>query len=374
MKKSFVSKIKLSQLAVWENIKKQRIPLSFGLELTARCNNNCRHCYINLPAADKKAKEKELSFDEIKKIVDQAVDLGAAWCLITGGEPLLREDFFDIYLYLKKKGVLTSVFTNATLINQRHIKFFQNYPPRDIEVTVYGVTRKTYESVTRKSGSFEAFMTGLNLLLQSGIKVRFKTMALRSNLKELPRISAFCRERSDDYFRFDPFLQLRFDGNKERNNEIKSERLRPEEIGAIEKKDLERLRALEKECDKFILPGLAYTDCDRLFRCGAGRDSFTVGYDGFLRLCPSLYHPSCIRNLKKGSLSEAWQDFIPRVRDMRSKRKEFLAKCRKCELINLCPWCPAHAYLETGELDTPVDYFCKIAHVKAEFLLPALSK
>ena len=75
-----------------------RLPLEGHLDLTYRCNNNCRHCYINLPANDKEAKGKELSLEEISAIANEAVSMGAVWCLITGGEPLLREDFADIYL------------------------------------------------------------------------------------------------------------------------------------------------------------------------------------------------------------------------------------------------------------------------------------
>ena len=361
MSGSFTSLVPLPEFSLWEKMRSKRNLLSFDLEITARCNNNCRHCYINLPAQNKQAKKNELSLEEIKKITDQAVSLGALWCLITGGEPLLREDFFDIYLYLKKKGLLVSVFTNATLINQGHIDFFKQYPPRDIEVTVYGVTRETYERVTRTKGSFAAFMQGLNLLLKNEIKVRFKAMALRSNVLELPQIANFCRKITKDYFRFDPFLHLRFDGDKKRNAEIKSERLSPEQIVAIEQGDTERKEALEKGCDKLINPDLAHYNCNHLFHCGAGNGSFTVSYDGFFRLCSSLWHADCIYDLNKGSLVEAWQDFVPKVRDLKSDRREFLERCRRCTIINLCMWCPAHAHLETGELDEPVNYFCDVA-------------
>jgi len=368
MQGPFVELVKLPELTLWDRIKNQRKLLSFDLEITARCNNNCRHCYINLPASDKKAKAKELSLDQIKKIIDQAVELGAIWCLITGGEPLLREDFFDIYLYLKKKGLLISVFTNAVLITEEHIKLFKKYPARDIEVTIYGVTEKTYERVTRKSGSFNAFMRGLNLLLKNGIKVRFKAMALQSNVDELPQIAAFCRERTKDYFRFDPFLHLRFDGDPKRNAEIKSERLSAEEIVTVERADNERSSALEKSCDKLIMPEAGQINCNHLFHCGTGNKSFTVSYDGFFRLCSSLWHQDCVYDLKNGPLLEAWQSFVPQVQDMRSDRKEFLEKCRKCQIVNLCIWCPAHSHLETGKLDTPVDYFCGVAHARAKFL------
>ena len=217
MNKPFVSSIPIQEFPLWDKIKGKRTLVSFDLEITARCNNNCRHCYINLPAHDIAAKENELSFREIKEIVDEAVSMGALWCLITGGEPLLRPDFGKIYLALKKTGLLVSVFTNATLITKEHIELFRHYPPRDIEVTVYGVTQETYECVTRKPGSFDAFMRGLDLLFNSGIKVRLKAMALRSNVAELPQIANFCMEHTKDYFRFDPFLHLRFDQDPLRN-------------------------------------------------------------------------------------------------------------------------------------------------------------
>ncbi len=139
----------------------------------------------------------------------------------------MREDFSDIYMALKRKGLLVSVFTNAVLVNEKHIQLFKKYPPRDIEVSVYGVTKETYEKVARIPGSFDAFMRGLDLLMDNGVRVRFKAMALRSNIHEMPEIARFCRDKTKDYFRFDPFLHLRFDGDPARNDDIRSERLSP---------------------------------------------------------------------------------------------------------------------------------------------------
>ena len=358
--------VPLTKFSLWDKSREKRIPLSFELELTARCNNDCRHCTINLSAGDRAAKDKEISFEEITEIVDEAVSLGALWCLITGGEPLLREDLFSLYSYMKKKGLLVSVFTNATLMTEEHVRLFQRYPPRDIEVSVYGVTQETYERVTRRAGSYAAFMRGLALLLENGIKVRLKAMALRSNLHELPEITRFCRKRTKDYFRLDPFLHLRYDGNTARNEGIRSERLSPAEIAALEASDPERLEALQKSCRRGIASDSSSAECNHLFRCGAGNESFNVSYNGLLRLCGSLWHPGCVYDLKKGNLKEAWQTFIPHVREMRSNRSDFLDKCGSCPIVNLCMWCPGRAHLETGAMDVPVDYFCRVAHARTE--------
>jgi len=361
----FVSSVSLPSLSLWERMREKRALFSFDLEVTARCNNDCRHCYINLPAGDRLARQSELSLVEIGDIADQAATLGAVWCLITGGEPLLREDFFELYLSLKRKGLLVSVFTNACLVAEEHVKLFRKYPPRDVEVTVYGVSAETYERVTRRPGSYAAFRRGLDLLLGSGLKVRLKAMALRSNVHELPAIARFCRQCTKDYFRFDPLLHLRYDGDSQRNEEIRAERLSPAEIVAIEQADEERADALARGCDSLIVPEFAHHHCNHLFHCGAGNGSFSVSYDGLLRLCSSLWHPDCLYDLRKGNLAEAWYSFIPQVRDLRSADREFLEKCHPCPLVNLCLWCPAHAYLESGRMDAWCEYFCQVAHARA---------
>ena len=312
--------------------------------------------------------EEELSLEEITRLADQALELGALWCLITGGEPLLRPDFPDIYLALKKKGLLISVFTNAGLLTGNHVKLFRDYPPRDLEVTVYGHSPQTYEAVTRRPGSHAAFRKGLDLLLKGGVKVRLKAMALRSNVHELTDIAQFCRRLTSDYFRFDPLLHLRYDRDLNRNKDIAAERLTPEEIAQIERLDRERFQILKKECSLPQSAESGEADSQRLFSCGAGMQSFSVSSTGIFRLCSSLWHPDCIYDLRQGTLKEAWWDLVPGVRALTSKEASFQDSCGVCQIPNLCLWCPAHAYLETGHLDRGVPYFCETAHERARNL------
>ncbi len=360
--------IEIQQFKLWDRLQAKRAPVSFDLEITARCNNDCRHCYINLPAGDPAAQASELTVAEILAIARDAAGMGAIWCLLTGGEPLLREDFAELYLGLKRLGLLVSVFTNACLITSAHVDLFQKYPPRDIEVTAYGVTRETYEHVTRRPGSFKAFLHGLDLLLRSGLKVRLKAMAMQSNLHEHSAIADFCRARTKDFFRFDPQLHLRFDGDPARNAEISAERLTPEQIAALEYADEKRFGALQKTCETLIKKEFACAGCNHLFLCGAGEGSFTVSYDGRFRLCSSLWAPGTTCDLRAGTLREAWERFVPQVRDLRSANPQFLETCSRCELVDICLWCPAHAHLETGMMDGATPYFCAVAHARAALL------
>ncbi|MBN1560141.1 radical SAM protein [candidate division KSB1 bacterium] len=362
-----VVKKPLRDFEIWDRYDGPDKLYSFDLELTARCNLNCRHCYINLPAGHSHSACNELTIKEISRIADQAVDLGAMWCLLSGGEPLLRKDFGDIYLMLKKKGLLLSVFTNATLISDRHIELFLTYPPRDIEITVYGVTPETYEKVTRRPGSFQAFKRGLDLLVSSGLQVRLKAMALRSNVHEMSHIAEFCRRYTKDYFRYDANLHLRFDRDVAKNRDIISERLSAAEVVALEESDRERFAALQEQCDKYVLPEFERNTSTRVFACGIGSGgSVNIGYDGQLRLCSSLYHPDYMFDLRSGTIKEALRQLVQKVKNLTSNREKFLTHCRACSLVNVCQWCPAVAYLETGLLDEPVDHFCRVAHARAD--------
>jgi radical SAM protein with 4Fe4S-binding SPASM domain len=386
MAESFVSALEIQDLPLWERMRSGRRLFSFDLEITARCPNDCRHCYINLPAGDRVARSRELSADEIDRIAGEAAQLGAMWCLVTGGEPLLRPDFAEIYLRLKRRGLLVSVFTTATMIGDEHIGLFKRYPPRDIEVTVYGATQKTYERVTRRPGSFAAFQRGLDLLMASGVKVRLKAMALRSNLGEMEEIARFCRSYTKDYYRFDPVLHLRFDRDPVRNAEIMAERLTPEEVVALERADVARFGSLERGCDTLIQPErswLSYDEClacatregcerfasfTTLIGCGAGSSSFNVGYDGTFRLCSSLWAPGTIYDLRQGTVGGAWETVVPRVRALRTANETVLRACKSCAYVNLCLNCPAHAYLETGDLEAVAPYFCAVAQARAAML------
>ncbi|MCX6559339.1 MAG: radical SAM protein, partial [Candidatus Aminicenantes bacterium] len=154
----------LDRHEAWAKVRAAGGVHSFEFEATARCNNDCRHCYVNLPAGDAAARAREISAPVFDRIAEQAAALGALWVLLTGGEPLLRDDFEEIYLGLKRRGFLITVFTNACLVTDQHVRLFKAYPPRDIEVTIYGADEETYERVTRTKGSFRAFRRGLDLL------------------------------------------------------------------------------------------------------------------------------------------------------------------------------------------------------------------
>ncbi|UCD72074.1 MAG: radical SAM protein, partial [Syntrophobacterales bacterium] len=122
------------------NKAEQRVPLAGVLELTFRCNNRCMHCYVNKGADDGRERKKELSYDQMCRILDAIAEEGCLWLLLTGGEPFIRRDFVEIYTYAKRRGFLITLFTNGTLIDPEIADFLREWPPRSIEITLYGMS------------------------------------------------------------------------------------------------------------------------------------------------------------------------------------------------------------------------------------------
>jgi len=364
--KKYISKTDISGY----NLFKKSKPLIYKLdiELTERCNNNCIHCSINLPENDLSAKQKELSTDELKRIIKEAADLGAMTIRFTGGEPLLREDFKELYLFTRKLGIKVMLFTNARLITPELAELLAKYPPGEkIEVTVYGMHKESYEAVTCAKGSFEEFWRGVNLLLNKKIPFIVKAALLPPNKHEMEEFEAWAAtipwmDKNPSYSMFFGLRCRRDDAVK--NRLIQKNRLSPEDGLKILTRDKDKYNKGMKEfCSKFTRP-----PGTKLFACGAGKGGGCVDAYGKLQLCLTLRHQDTIHDIKNGTLKDAIQIFFPKVQATKAKNPDYLKRCAKCFLKGLCEQCPAKSWIESGDLDTPVEYLCEVTHAQAEYL------
>jgi radical SAM protein with 4Fe4S-binding SPASM domain len=333
-------------------INDRRIPIQGSLELTFRCNLRCVHCYCNLPPHDQDAVHKELRTDEILSILDQAAEAGCLWLLFTGGEPLLRKDFNEIYTYAKKKGFIITLFTNGTRVTREIADFLKVWPPHSVEITLYGATRETYEQITRVPGSYRRCLRGIDLLFENGIPLSLKTMAITLNKGELAQMKTFAEERGMK-FRFDPMLNPRLDGTKGSCQF----RLPPEEVVRLDLEYEERSDEWKEFCKKFI-PSFS---SEYLFSCGAGINTFHIDPYGKMSPCQMARFRS--HDLRKAAFAEVWKDHIPATLKLKPQGDY---PCGRCELISLCGQCPGWAWLENGDPEVPVNYLCQIAHLRAE--------
>ena len=337
------------------------------IELTERCNNSCIHCYINLPANDVAAKARELSTEDIKGIIRESASMECLTVRFTGGESLLREDFEELYLFTRKNGFKVVIFTNATLITPDLVKLFARIPPLEkIEITVYGMRRNSYESVTRVSGSYESAWRRISLLLENRIPFIVKGALLPPNLCEIEEFEAWAATIPwmDEPPSYSMFFDFRCRRIQDKNQLIKSLRLTPENALAILARDKERyIDDMKGLFSRFTFP-----PGEKLFLCGAGLHSGCADAYGCFQPCLMLRHPDTVYSLKDGSLNDAMTNFFPKVREMKATNLGYLARCARCFLRELCEQCPAKSWMEYGTLDTPVEYLCEVTHAQARFL------
>lgn len=338
------------------------------IELTERCNNDCIHCYINLPVSDVQARKAELSTAAVKDVLAQAVSLGCMRVRFTGGEPLLREDFEDLYIFSRRQGLRVLIFTNATLINPRMVDLFKRIPPLEkIEITIYGMSQATYEAVTRNPGSFEQARRGVSLLLENNIPFVVKGAWLPDNKHEAEQFKIWAQAipwMKGKPPSFSMFFNLHARRHGVKNREIQEARLPIGEGIALVTRERERYaQQMKGFCSKFMRPS-----GDRLFSCGAGIGGGCVDAYGQLQPCLMLRDPKLTYDLKKGSLKDALENFFPKIREMKTKNTAYLDRCGRCFLKGLCAQCPAISWAEQGRLDLPSEYCCEIAHAQARVL------
>lgn len=330
-----------------------RIPITGSIEATARCNLHCVHCYINLSFGDSKAQAKELTYKELCGILDQVAAQGCLWLLFTGGEPFIRPDFLDIYTYAKKKGFLITLFTNGTTITPHIADYLTEWRPFSIEITLYGHTKKTYESVTGIADSYERCIHGIELLMKRSLPLKLKTVVLTLNKHEMLDMKKYAGNLGVD-FRFDSVLNLRIDGDR-RPVEF---RIAPEEIVTLDLADEKRMKDWQEFCNKFWGPS---EEPEYLYHCGAGVKTFHVDSCGLLSSCMMTRSPSY--DLRQGTFGEGWHDFMVRVRSQKWLSE---SPCKRCDLIAMCGQCPGVAQMENGNPEEPVEYLCRIAHLRAQ--------
>lgn len=339
---------------------------SLDIELTERCDNNCIHCCINLPANNAAARAREMPAEQIKRVLTEAASLGCLRVRFTGGEPLLRPDFEELYIFARRLGLKVLLFTNARPLTPALADLLARIPPLvTVEVTVYGMHPESYEAVSRIPGSFAQFKRGVDLLLDRKIPFVVKGALLPPNRAEIPEFEAWARtipwmDKPPSYSMFFDLRNRRDDPEKDRL--IKSLRLSSEEGLAILTRDPEKYRkSMAEFASKFMGP-----PGDVLFRCGAGHGICVDAY-GRAQMCMGLRKPEMTVDLTVASLSDALEAFA-RFRELKAANPEYLRRCAVCFLKGLCEQCPAKSWDESGTLDTPVEYLCDIAHAQARFL------
>ena len=332
----------------------KRTPTDVAIEVTRRCPLECQHCYNNLPMGDLAARNRELSKEEYEKVLTELAEMGVIWLLFTGGEIFARKDFLEIYTFAKKKGFLITLFTNGILINEKIADYLREYPPFAIEITLYGRTKETYEALTQMPGSFDRCMRGIHLLLDRGLPLKLKTVGTKINCHEVIAMKKFAEQELELEFKFDSQMNPRIDCSRAPLNV----RLSPEEVVALDlhwpKVASEYRRLLERDMTASLVQR------DTVYTCGGGLNSFALDPYGHMTICVVSHQESY--DIRQGSLREGWEQFLKEVRQRPRTRP---TKCDQCRIRSICSTCPATGELEAGDQESPVEFLCEVAHLRA---------
>jgi len=334
----------------------QRVPLQVSIEVTRRCPLECQHCYNNLPMGDLEARRREMTTEEHFRMLDELVEMGCFWLLYTGGEIFARKDFLEIYTYAKKKGFLITLFTNGTLINEKIADYLAEWPPFAIEITLYGRTRETYEALTMIPGSYDRCLRGIKMLKERNLPLKLKTVATSINKHEVTSMRRFAEEELGVEFKFDSQINPRIDCSQS----PLAVRLTPEEVVALDMaspKGVTEYRRLAKH-DQENPRGLGPDD--GVYVCGGGMNSFAINAYGQVSIC--IISQQDTFGIRDSSLKQVWEASLLRIRE--SKRTQ-MTKCVRCQIRALCGMCPANGELENGDQETPVEFLCHVAHLRA---------
>ncbi len=336
------------------------LPVTGNFELTARCNFNCRMCYVHQNGQE--LRERELSADQWLSLASDARDQGLMFLLLTGGEPFLREDFPYLYEQLVRMGILLSVNTNASLYNEEIRALFRRYPPSRINVTLYGGSEETYQALCGNA-SFRKVVANLRSMKEDGFGVRLNVSLTPWNVSDMQAILDTAADiglhAKGSSYMYPPVRRGEAFGQNEA-------RFSAEEAGRVfaawnrlsegDERFLQKAGIMQH----FDCPEEEITDPSSVgVRCRAGRSSFWMTWDGRMLPCGTMeYDPSY--PLRDG-FAKAWEEVKARTAAIRLP-----ADCAACPNLSNCSVCASICRCETGGFDHRPEYLCKMEQSRYE--------
>ena len=345
------------------------LPVSGTFELTARCNFNCRMCYVHQNGPDLAG--KELTAAEWLEIGKKARDMGMVFLLLTGGEPMLRPDFPEIYTGLVRLGLIVSINSNASLYNEEIRQTFLRYPPSRINVTLYGGSEETYRNLCGNA-SFEKVAENLRSMKDDGLQVRLNVSLTPYNVGDMEKIDAISREiglqaKSSAYM----YPPVRLNGetgvNKGRFTAEEAGRIMAEWDAIRDTEELFHQRAERIRQNRKAIDTDACVDVNETgegIRCRAGRSAFWMTWEGKLMPCGTMPVEDDAPDVRKVGFEAAWKwvrDYAAAVR--------MPSECRTCPEKENCPSCASVCKCETGKFDEKPCYLCEMTEARVSSIL-----
>ncbi|MBU1863230.1 MAG: radical SAM protein [Candidatus Omnitrophica bacterium] len=309
-----------------EKIFTKKIPIEAQFELTWRCNQRCIHCY-QFPPGD-----YELTTHQVKDILSQLADAGTLYLSFTGGEPLLREDFWHIARFAFKKHFAILLQTNGLLIDQPTAQRIADLNFFAVHISILGATAETHDAITQTPGSFTQVLRVVGLLRTRGIKVILNLTLMKDNFKEYFQIKALKDSLGADIdIRISPYIFLKNDGGC---------------FPAALRLDDEQLKRFFFDVKKETAGGLLH---NKALLCNFGFCVCTINARGEVYPCVAV--PVVVGDLKREKFRTVWAEgsILKRIRNTSIAD---LHECQNCHLADFCFRCSGFSCLENGNLFT----------------------
>ena len=341
------------------------IPVNGVFELTPRCNLRCKMCYVRLTPEQMAPLGSERTAEQWLDMARQARDAGMAFLLVTGGEPMLRNDFCQIWEGLSQMGLSISINTNGTMLRPKIRTLFHNLPPAQVNITLYGTSREDYEALCQNPDAFDAVVDGLNWLQQEGILVHLNATIVPTNYHKWMEMEQFAKSRG---------LELRMTSYcfpPNRRDCSCFERLEPEQAGRLIAQEIlyrdgpEAIRQRFRDLDS-PLPNTCELDIGEPMACLAGHSQFWLTWNGGMTPCAMLTHP----------ITQPFDDgFLPAWEQLRQlcDAIRLCPECNACPERRSCMNCAAVTFAETGHFDGKPEYMCRLNRAYRE-TVTALAK
>jgi len=337
-------------------------PINASIELSPHCNFKCIHCYLS----DVKIKNNEMSTSQIKTIIDILADAGMFVLTFTGGEPLLRKDFKEIYIYAKKRGLLVELFTNGFLLNNELLEVFLEYPPLELDISLYGSTDEKYEEITGVKEAFTKVKNNIKQFKEHGINVSLKSTIMSKLADDLDGMFSVAKELGIS-------MRIRFGMIPTVNNVSKTD-LQIDAKKAVElyasysntyKNDVEIL------C-KNIVDANLHLGKTR-YACGMGKCSCFIDYQGKIYPCIETRPLGIGVSIFDEKFEIIWEKFGKYSYEMLKEAEERDYKCLTCKNVSICPSCPAIRERKYGSPLIVKDEDCEYTNVLSDYIINSVA-
>jgi AdoMet-dependent heme synthase len=316
------------------------VPLSVHLDLTYRCNERCIHCYLEHDDLG------EMTTAEIEGVLDQLAEAGVFFLTFSGGEVLLRRDFFHLVGYARRLLFNVKIKTNGVMIGEEEARRLRELGVEQVQLSVYSHREDVHDGITKLPGSWRRTVEAVRQLRRHSLKVTIANVLMTANSFDNAGVIALAEELGA-FYTVDPTVTPKMDGD----TSVLALRIAGEELHEVFR-DPRVVTDVEEFCAAPAKPG---ADVMEGYPCSAGHTACYISPYG--EVYPCVQFPLAVGNVRRQKFLEIWRG-SPQLQEVRSIQIKDLTVCSGCGHAGACTRCPGLAFME-GNMRGPSTADCE---------------